>query len=147
MAEVVVNGRDVSDALLAGMSRASALRRASKDFIDDAADTWREVWETTIKGVSATSADPHPYETGNYVEHIKKVKLTFMEKAFIRKALRDGVLIGRVYNDADDAIFIEGGTKRDKPGSKSPWGPNTPTPKFEIAKRTSEIMNSRFNVH
>jgi hypothetical protein len=35
-----------------------------------------------------------------------------------------------VYSDHENANFIEYGTGPDKPGSRSPWGPNTPTPEF-----------------
>lgn len=43
----------------------------------------------------------------------------------------------RIVNDNDAAVWIEYGTGPDKPGSRSPWGPNTPTPEQGIAIRTA----------
>lgn len=143
MAEVIVDDLDIQDALISGMSDSRALKRAAIEFIDDAADTWRRVWTVTAKSKIATGADPHPYETGNYESHIKKKHVERISEKMIREAMIDGALLGSVYNDADDAAFLERGTQVDKPGSRSPYGPNTPTPAFEIAKRTAEIMGGR----
>jgi uncharacterized protein (TIGR02266 family) len=42
-----------------------------------------------------------------------------------------------VSTDNEHAGFIEYGTGPDNPGSRSPWGPNTPTPEFAPAAVTA----------
>ena len=51
-----------------------------------------------------------------------------------------------VVNDDPKAIFIEYGTGPDKPGSKSPFGPDTPTPEFAVAARTAAAFGGGINV-
>jgi len=141
--EVIVRLRDVENAVLDGLSSSRELRRAAERFIEDAADIWRLVWDTSRQGILATETGVrHPYQTGNYREHIKTKNLTWTQKLFIKKALRGGLLVGSVYNDSRVANWVEFGTDVDKPGSKSPWGPNTPTPAFRIAERTAQIMSA-----
>ena len=143
MADVVVRLRDVENAVLDGLSSSRDLRREAKRFIEDAADIWRLVWDTSKQGIEAAKTGVlHPYQTGNYRRHIKTTKLTWTQKLFIKQALRGGLLIGSVYNDSRVANWVEFGTDVDKPGSKSPWGPNTPTPAFHIAERTAQIMGA-----
>lgn len=141
MAEIIVDDLDIQNALIDGMASNRDLKRAAIEFIDDAADTWRRVWEVSARSIISSPADPHPYETGDYVAHIKKKHVEYINEKTIRQAMVDGVLLGSVYNDSEVAGFVEYGTDKDKPGSRSPWGPNTPTPAFEIAKRTAEIMD------
>ena len=144
MAEVIVDDLDIQDALISGMADSRALKRAAIDFVDEAADTWRTVWDVSAQGVLASETGiPHPYQTGDYREHIKKKHVEFISEKMIRQAMIDGALLGSVYNDSEVAHWVEHGTKPDKPGSRSPWGPNTPTPAFEIAARVAEIMQGR----
>ncbi len=152
MAEVIVDDLQIQDALINGLADNRALKEATVQFIDDTATLWRKVWETSVSGVEgarknplASGGDPHPYETGDYVEHIKKIHIERIDEKMIRQALVDGALLGSVYNDSDVAEFVEDGTKKDKPGSKSPWGPNTPTPAFKVAERTAELMQEGFS--
>lgn len=143
MADVIVRLRDVENAVLDGLSSSRDLRREAKRFIEDAADVWRMVWDTSMQGILASETGaPHPYQTGDYRRHIKTTKLTWTQKLFIKQALRSGLLVGSVYNDSRVAGWVEKGTDVDKPGSRSPWGPNTPTPAFHIAERTAQIMSA-----
>ena len=54
MADVVVRLRDVENAVLDGLSSSRDLRREAKRFIEDAADVWRMVWDTSMQGVLAS---------------------------------------------------------------------------------------------
>ncbi|AIY32379.1 hypothetical protein PORCELAIN_25 [Mycobacterium phage Porcelain] len=140
--DVVVRLRDVRSALLDGVSESRDLRRVVQRFINDVERTWHDVWDVSMLGVLAQQTGvPHPYQTGDYKAHIKKKKLTAMQKLRIKKFLKGGMPIGLVYNNDEKAHWIEYGTKRDRPGSRSPWGPNTPTPAFEIMQRVARIMN------
>lgn len=127
---VRISGLD--NAIFDGINKSRELRRAMDRFVDDVHDTWLNVWE---------ASGPHPYETGDYIAHLKKGSLSRRQRLFIRHTLRKGVPIGLVYNDSEIAHFIEYGTDPDKPGGHSPWGPDTPTPKFEPMRRTAIIMN------
>jgi hypothetical protein len=128
--KVTVKLGEVETALFDGLNR-SEIRRAARDFIDDIENMWHTVWN---------ASGPHPYESGVYESHIKKRDLTLRQKLFTKSSFRKGIPIGSVYNDADHSHLVEYGTDADGPGSKSPWGPDTPTPAFKIAERTAEIM-------
>ena len=68
-----------------------------------------------------------PYATGDYAKSIK------IKQERVRSGRRFGgryLSEYRVYSDHPNANFLEYGTGVDKPGSRSPWGPNTPTPEF-----------------
>lgn len=141
MTKIVVNTEQISEALLDATASSRYLRKEVERTIDHGAELWKVVWETTIEGVKAKeTGTPHPYETGEYVEHIKTEKLKLRDKLFIKNALKRDAIAGSIYNDSEHAVFIEEGTKPDKPGGHSPWGPDTPTPAFRIAERTAELM-------
>lgn len=53
----------------------------------------------------------------------------------VKKARRGKGVVG---NNHWRAHMIEFGTKADKPGSKSPFGPDTPTPAFGIGQKVAE---------
>lgn len=139
MADTVkVSLREIDDAIFDGIEDNKELRRAYDDLIDDIHTTWVNLW---------TSSGPHPYTTGDYLAHIKKVKLTKWYRGHVRNYLKknQGMPIGQVYNDSPVAHFVEYGTKEDKPGSKANWigldgqrhfGPNTPTPEFAPMRKT-----------
>lgn len=154
---VVVKLRDVEDAIFSGLNSSRELRRAFNDFIDDVHDTWKrfspkptgaprkkdltvaERWETYLEVRGSTAG--HPYSTGDYVAHVKKKKLPLRQRLFIKRTLRQGVPIGQVYNDSDIAHLVEYGSGSDKPDSRSPWGPKTPTPEFAPMRKTVALMN------
>lgn len=150
MDDVVVKLKDVETAIFDGIESNKELRRAYDDFIDDIKEMWRLVWEADMKGSLASETGvPHPYQTGDYVAHIKKRKLARGDRANLRKLLHQGIFIGMVYNDSDVAVFVEYGTSADGPGSKATWigldgqqhwGPNTPTPEFAPMRKTAAVM-------
>lgn len=127
MADTVVSLREIREGIFDGIDSNRELRRAYRDFVDDVEATWKHIWDADASG--------HPYETGDYRAHIKKI----MPKRYqrIRKFLRNGIPIGAVYNDSDVSHFVEYGTAADKPGSHSPWGPDTPTPEFAPMRKTA----------
>lgn len=136
---VVVKLKDIETAIFDGISNNKELRRAYNDFIDDVKEMWRLTWEADSQGVIGG----HPYQTGDYIAHLKKRKLARGDRANLRNLLHQGIFIGMVYNDSDVAHFIEYGTGPDKPGSKSPWGPDTPTPEFAPMRKTAMIMEHK----
>lgn len=146
--EIIVKFSDVQDAIFDGIRSNRELKRIINRFIDDVHDTWENVWDATIEGKLAGELGiPHPYETGDYREHIKKKKMTWTQKLWVRRAIKKGLLVGVVYNDSDHAHMIEYGTTVDKPGGHSPWGPNTPTPEFSPMRRTWAIMEGEGELH
>ena len=84
-----------------------------------------------IQTVTAPTPGPeHPYSKGgpgSYVESIK-IKQSRIPKG--ESGAGQWLAEFTVYSDHPNANFIEFGTGPDKPGSRSPWGPNTPTPEF-----------------
>lgn len=132
--EVVVKLGDIDDAIMEGINSNAELRRLLRDFVDDTKETWRVVWE---------ASGPHPYQTGNYVEHIKEQKRSLTQRIFPKWSRQDPIPVGLVYNDSEVAHWVEYGTGPDKPGGHSPWGPNTPTPEFAPARRTTQIMSHK----
>lgn len=131
MANAVININDVDNAFFDGLNSSREIRRALNDFIDDVAATWKML---------------SPERTGNYKAHIKTKKLSLNQRLFIKSGMRKGMHVGTVYNDSDISHFIEYGTGPDKPGSKSPFGPDTPTPEFAPARRAAAIMGRKFEI-
>lgn len=129
MADVVVNLKDIDAAIFDGISDNKELRRAFDDLIDDVEHTWK------MLSPKPGSAD-HRYATGDYLAHIKKKKLSRWYRGHMKNLLRKGIPIGMVYNDSDIAHFVEYGTGPDNPDSRSPFGPDTPTPEFAPMRRT-----------
>lgn len=98
----------------AKISRDAEVRRATKRIAE-------EVQALVIEEAPKPGPE-HPYSTGEFIQSIK-----------IRQGRgRLGRFLAswEVYSDSPIANFIEFGTGPDKPGSRSPWGPNTPTPEF-----------------
>lgn len=100
----------------------SEVKRATKREAEEVAAWWRDV--------EAPSPGPaHPYSTGDYRESIHVEQ---------NRDVRGRFLAGfTVITRHPNAGFIEFGTGPDKPGSRSPWGPNTPTPEFAPAGKTA----------
>lgn len=133
--EVVVKVSNVDTAVTDALNSSTEIRQALRDYLRDTADTWRLVWE---------ASGPHPYETGDYVAHIKTK--TYLKARLFPKRSSEPSKFGEVYNDSPVAHFIEYGTLPDKPGGHSPWGPDTPTPEFAPARRTAKIMEHKDEV-
>jgi hypothetical protein len=145
---VEVRYKDVEDTIFDGLSRNRDIKRALRRFIYDIHDTWVFIWDSSMEGVLAQeTGKPHPYATGSYRRNIKKKELSLGQRLWIKRALRKGgVMVGLVYNDDPKAHWIEYGTNEDKPGSRSPWGPKTPTPEFAPMRRTVAAMERKPNV-
>lgn len=78
--------------------------------------------QAVVKMLAPRPGTGHPYATGDFLESIKIRQSRGIRGWFIAAY--------EVYSDHPNANFIEYGTGPDKPGSKSPWGPYTPTPEF-----------------
>lgn len=99
----------------------------TKAYAEEVAAYWRDVaWPTAVG--SKTGAG-HPYETGRYRDSIKVEQ----NRTSLGRFAAGFTVITRDPN----AGFIEYGTGRDKPGSRSPWGPFTETPEYAPAARTA----------
>lgn len=147
MADVSVRLRDVENALFDGINSSRELRRIFRRFVDDVHDTWLLVWDSSMQGVLASQTGrPHPYQTGDYRSSIKKKNLNLRQRLFIKSTLNKGIPIGVVYSNDEKAHWIEYGTAKDNPNSRSPYGPDTPTPAFRPMNRTADIMNKDFRV-
>lgn len=140
--KVTVKIEGLDNAIFDGINSSRELRREVSRFIDDIEAMAKVVWNTSAEGIPGN----HPYQTGDYLAHFKKRKLTLRQKLFIKSTVAKGIPIGLVYNDSDVAHWVEFGTKADKPGSKSPFGPDTPTPAFKVFGRTAEIMGKDWRV-
>jgi len=92
---------------------------------------WKDIaWPTTGAPGQSVLGPGHPYETGEYRDSI--------EIARNRSAETGRFVAGwKVFSNHWVANFVEFGTAIDKPGSRSPWGPNTPTPEYAPASRTA----------
>lgn len=109
------------------MSQDPEVRIKTKAFAMEVAAYWRDVaWPTAV---GAKTGAGHPYETGRYRDSIKVVQ---------NRGARGRFAAGFTVISRDpNAGFIEFGTGYDKPGSRSPWGPLTPTPEYAPAGRTA----------
>ena len=113
-----VNRRELKNEIGIAIRKDLAVARGTKDFAEEVRDYAKRLWR---------ESGPHPYETHEYVESIHADK----------KPNVAGLPHWWVGTYSPHAVFIEYGTGPDKPGSKSPWGPNTPTREFGIFARTA----------
>lgn len=88
----------------------------------------RDWWANVEWPKAYPKAPKHPYATGAYQASIKVVQNR------VSGRFAPGFI---VKTDHPDAVFIEFGTGVDKPGSNSPWGPDTPTPAMYPAAKTA----------
>lgn len=113
----------------------SEVKLRTKEEAEKVAVYWRDVaWPTSI-GTPPAKMPAHGYETGSYKESIHVEQL--------RSGLGRFLAGFQVITRHPNANFIEFGTGVDKPGSRSPWGPNTETPEFAPAVRTEFYFRSR----
>jgi hypothetical protein len=103
-------GREIRDKI----SRDGEVGRRTKRIAEEV--------QAMVKEEAPKPGPGHPYATGDFVESIK-IRQS-------RGRLGRFLAAWEVYSDHENANFIEYGTGPDKPGSRSPWGPNTPTPEF-----------------
>lgn len=110
-----------------GIQNDRAIPLGTKRVAEEVKTYWKDVaWPTAI-GTPPAQHPGHFYETGRYRESIHVE----------RKRARFGLPAYAVVSNDPDANFIEFGTGVDKPGSRSPFGPNTPTPEFAPAGKTA----------
>lgn len=89
------------------------------------------VWPSSTGSILGAG---HPYETGDFIDSVK----IRQERRPKGSRLGGQFMAGyEIYSDHPNANFIENGSGPDKPGSKSPWGPNTPTPEYAPFARTA----------
>lgn len=103
------------------------IQMKTKATTENVATYWRDVaWPASaLRG----RWPDHPYETGGYRESIAVEQDRDAGGRFLSAF--------KVISRHPDANFIEFGTGDDKPGSRSPWGPFTPTPAFHPAGSTA----------
>jgi len=113
----------------AKIAKERELQRKLKEHAEDARDY--------AKRIATTDMDSG-YATGEYVESIR-VEQQRDPKGRFKKGWK-------VVSRDDKANLLEYGTKRDAPGGHATWvdldgvrrfGPNTPTPRFEIFAKTA----------
>lgn len=111
----------------------SEVKLKTKEEAEKVAVYWRDIaWPAS----AAKGQWPgHPYETYDYRESIKVEQ---NRNRLSGRFLAGFTVITRAFN----ANFIEFGTGPDKPGSHSPWGPDTPTPEFGPAGMTEHFFRS-----
>lgn len=137
MADVKVNIREIRKAFENETSISREFRRELKDFVDDVHDEWHDTWDRDDQGKLAQELGVnHPYQKGDYKAHIKKKRVVLATRLGFNRRFFNGIPIGQVYNDSDVAHFVEYGTDVDNPDSRSPWGPDTPTPEFATMRKT-----------
>lgn len=111
-----------------GMEQDKSVPLLTRKVANEVAAYWRDVaWPKSLGVPPAQFGLPHHYETGRYRESIKVE----------RQRKRFGMPRYAVVTNDPNANFIEYGTGPDKPGSRSPWGPYTPTPEFAPAGKTA----------
>lgn len=108
----------------------SEVKLKTKAEAEKVATYWRDVAWPLSTGNHGPGV--HPYDTGEYRESIGVEQ----GRDVLGRFLAEFIVITR----HKDATFIEFGTGVDKPGSRSPWGPNTPTPEFAPAARTAHFF-------
>lgn len=107
-----INRREIVREIESQIERSVEVRREAKEFAEDVLDH--------AKSIS-------PVRTSAYRNawHLE-------ERPEVRKLPKWAAV-----NDHPNANLIENGTGPDKPGSNSPFGPDTPTPEFAVAGRTA----------
>lgn len=141
---VRVSIREIRRAFENELSVSRELRRELRDFVDDVHDEWHKQWDRDRQGKLAGELGvKHPYQTGNYKAHIKKKRIQLATRLGFNRRFFKGIPIGQVYNDSEFAHMLEYGTGPDRPGSRSPFGPNTPTPEFATMRKTWAKMSGK----
>lgn len=115
---VTTNRRDIETEIGLKVSKDVDMRRQVAEFAEEVENTAKRIWD---------ESGPHPYQTDAFRESIHTEKR------------RDR---GRwphwwVGSNHPHANMLESGTGPDKPGTHSPYGPDTPTPEFAIMARTA----------
>lgn len=114
------------------ISKDLQVKRGTKEFAERVALHAKLEWDTANEGVQeGPGAPPHTYEHGDYRDSIHAEK---RRERFLNKGWWPHWWVG---SNHPQAHMLEYGTLPDRPGSRSPWGPNTPTPEFAIFAKTA----------
>lgn len=114
-----INRRELENEIGLKVSKDLEVRRKVGEFAHEVEATAKMIWD---------ESGPHPYQTGAFRESIHT------EKRRDRLGHWPHWWVGSYHEHAN---MLENGTGPDKPGSHSPYGPNTPTPEFAIMARTA----------
>jgi hypothetical protein len=122
--------------LQTGLRKDKEVHHKTKEFANEVKDYWVEFeapapWNVRPETVVG-HGDDWPYTTGEYALSIKVKQGRDARGRFISS--------WDVYTHSPIAHFIEYGTAPDYPGSRSPWGPNTPTYEYAPAARTAHFF-------
>lgn len=105
-----------------GVKRDPEVKLQTKAFAEEV----RTYWATQTAPLPGPD---HPYATGDYAASIKVRQNRDQSGRYAAG--------WTVYTNHPNANFIEFGTGPDKPGSRSPWGPYTPTAAMHSAARAA----------
>jgi len=129
-----VNRTQLRNEIRLGLNGDNEVKVRTKRVAQQVQRHWRDVaWPASA--VEGRHGGLHPYDTGAYRESIKIRRN--------RGGLGRFIAGWQIYSDSPNAVFIEFGTGPDKPGSRSPWGPFTPTPEFAPAGKTELYFKLR----
>jgi hypothetical protein len=125
--------QDIEDEIKLKIGREMATDKRPKYFAEEV-QLHAQLYEAPAPWNHHPLTKTGPYATGAFAETIK-----------LRQSHR-GVGIGggqflpsfEIYSNSPIAHFLEYGTGVDNPDSQSPWGPNTPTPAFNIFGNTAQ---------
>lgn len=124
-----VNRIQLYNELLLKIENDEGVHLRSREFAERVKEHW--------KSIAPSPGDPgHPYATGAYKESIT------IRSERGRDSRGRFIYHYEVGTNDPKAHFLEYGTGPDKPGSRSPWGPNTSTPAFAFAARTAVFFNA-----
>ncbi|WP_036461156.1 HK97 gp10 family phage protein [Mycolicibacterium neoaurum] len=107
---------DIEAQILAAARGLDEIRTGTADEAEKVRDEWRRI---------------APKDTGAYAASINVRRL---------RRDRDGMPVFRVEADDFKAHWIEYGTGSDPDGTKSKFGPDTPTPEFAPARRVAAMF-------
>jgi hypothetical protein len=120
---MAVDRDKIAREIIAKISRDDEPRRGAKKLAEEV--------KQYIQTVTAPRPGPdHPYSQGGPGSYVESIKVS--QDRIPKGEIGAGRFLSTftVSSDHPNANFIEFGTGPDKPGSRSPWGPNTPTPEF-----------------
>lgn len=114
------------------VSKDLQVKKGTKEFAERVALHAKLEWREASMGVQeGPGMPPHTYEDGHFEDSIHAAK---RRERFLNGGWWPHWWVG---SNHPQAHMIEYGTTVDRPGSMSPWGPNTPTPEFGVFAKTA----------
>lgn len=124
--------RELENEIGLKVSKDLQVKRGSKEFAERVVAQAKLEWRETRMGKQeGDGSPPHTYEDGHFEDSIHAEK---RRERFLNAGWWPHWWVG---SNHPLAHMLEYGTGPDKPGSKSPWGPNTPTPEFGTFAKTA----------